>query len=248
MTDTPIFNESHRLHIGICDDEPLAIDYLSTHLQTWATAHHHIIHISTFSSAEQFLFEYEENTDFDILILDIQMGKMNGVELAHKIRSTNRHVQLIFITALTEYLSDGYEVSALHYLLKPVKPEKLFQVMDRAIQNLQKPEAFLLVTVDQTTKRIPLTAIIYAEAFSHYVLITTTNETIELRENISELAKQVGNDFVRPHRSYLVNLRYIYSISKTNILLDNQKTIPLSRYQYHNVNQQFIRYHKNISE
>ncbi len=247
MTDISFSSGSYRLYIGICDDEPLVIDYLSTHLKNWADMHGYTICISAFSSAEHFLFEYENNTNFDILILDIQMGKMNGVELAHKIRSTDRHVQLIFITALTDYFSEGYEVSALHYLVKPVSPEKLFHVMERAIQNLQKPETFLLITADQTTRRIPLNNILCAEAFSHYVLITTTTETIEIRENISDLAKQLGEHFVRPHRSYLVNLRYIYSISKTTILLDNQKTIPLSRYQYQNINRKFIDYHRNIS-
>lgn len=235
------------LHIGICDDEPLAIDYLTRHLQSWATDRNIHLQISTFSSAEQFLFEYDENQNFDILLLDIQMGTMNGMELAHRIRSFDSHVQLVFITALTDYLSDGYEVAALHYLLKPVNPEKLFAVMDRAMQQFHKTETYLLVTIDQTTKRIPVRDIIFAEVFAHYILITTSEETFELRETMSTLADKLGNSFVRPHRSYLVNLRYIHSITKTQILLDNRKTIPLSRYNYQKINQSFIDFYKNNS-
>lgn len=233
------------LHIGICDDEPLAIDYLTGHLQSWASDKNIHLQLSAFSSAEQFLFEYDENQNFDVLMLDIQMGDMNGMELARKIRSIDSHVQLIFITALTDYLSDGYEVAALHYLLKPVSPEKLFTVMDRAMQQFHKTETYLLAVIDQTTKRIPIKDIICAEAFAHYILITTREETFELRETMSTLADKLGNSFVRPHRSYLVNLRYIHSISKTQILLDNKQTIPLSRYNYQKINQCFIDFYKS---
>ena len=259
MADSIVSSETVCLRIGICDDEPLAIDYLTSHLQEWAKSRNCVLQLSAFSSAEQFLFEYEAEQNFDVLLLDIQMGAMNGMELARRIRNTDCEVQLVFISALTDYLytkatrnlipltdylSDGYEVAALHYLLKPVKPEKLCAVMDRAVQNLRKAEPFLLVTADQTTKRIPVSSIIYAEAFAHYIRITTKTETFELRENLFALEKKLGNLFVRPHRSYLVNLREIHTITKTEILLDNQQSIPLSRYNYQKINQAFIEYYK----
>ena len=244
MADSIVSSETVCLRIGICDDEPLAIDYLTSHLQEWAKSRNCVLQLSAFSSAEQFLFEYEAEQNFDVLLLDIQMGAMNGMELARRIRNTDCEVQLVFISALTDYLSDGYEVAALHYLLKPVKPEKLCAVMDRAVQTLRKAEPFLLVTADQTTKRIPVSSIIYAEAFAHYIRITTKTETFELRENLFALEKKLGNLFVRPHRSYLVNLRDIHTITKTEILLDNQQSIPLSRYNYQKINQAFIEYYK----
>lgn len=234
----------NKLHIGICDDEPLAIEYLSNFLNKWSESNNYSLQISTFSSAEQFLFEYESNKNFDILFLDIQMGNMNGIELAKKIRAIDENVQIVFITALTDYMSEGYEVSALHYLIKPFEEEKLHSVMDRAVTNLSKTDRFLLLIINQTLTRVPLNSIVYVEAFSHYILITTKTGTCELRENISALAEQLGDGFVRPHRSYLVNLRYIHSISKTEILLDNGTQIPLSRYNYQKTNQAFINYHK----
>lgn len=245
---------ANTLHIGICDDEPLAVDYLTRLLKKWAAQNSALqsgtaangmeLQISDFSSAEQFLFEYEANRNFDILLLDIQMGEMNGMELARKIREHNEKVQIIFITALSDYISDGYEVSALHYLIKPVSLEKLSFVMNRAIQNVQKAEPYLLLNDNQTSRRLPVNQILYAEVFAHYLSIHTQTETYELRENLSSFAEKLGGCFVRPHRSYLVNLRHIHSITKTEVRLDNGTVIPLSRYNYQKINQAFIEYYR----
>lgn len=237
-------SEQNILQIGICDDEPLAVDYLTLHLTKWAKETGHPLHISTFFSAEQFLFEYEANQNYDILLLDIQMGEMNGMELARRIREQNETVQLVFITALADYISEGYEVSALHYLLKPVSAEKLFSVMNRAVQDRRQTEPYVLLAADQTTRRIALNSILCVEAFSHNLVITTQEERIELRETIGSLADKLGSSFVRPHRSYLVNLRHIHSITKSEILLDNGILVPLSRYNYQKINQAFLEYYR----
>ena len=236
------------LRIAVCDDEPLAMEYIVTHLQQWADFNDCILRILTFSNAEQFLFTYEVDKDLDILFLDIQMGKMNGVELAHRIREKDERIQIVFITALTDYIAEGSELSALHYLVKPVSKDKLYAVMDRAVQNSSKTDSYVLLTVDQTVLRVPVNSIMFAETFAHYIVITTKNGTYQVRENASSLSEKLGDDFIRPHRSYLVNLRYIHSISRTEILLDDKTSIPLSRYNYQKVNQAFIQYYRGALE
>ena len=233
-----------NLKVAICDDEPLAIDYVTYHLQRWAAKKQSVLEIATFSSAEEFLFAYEDNKDYDLLFLDIQMGEINGVELAKSIREKGESVQIVFITAVPDYISEGYDLSALHYLIKPVSEEKIFAVMDRAAQNCTKEEEYLLVKVDQTLQRIPVSSILYAESFAHYITITAKSGTYQVRENAGALAEKLNKDFVRPHRSYLVNLRYVQRISKTEVVLDDGMMIPLSRYNYQKVNQAFIQYYK----
>lgn len=233
-----------KLNIAICDDEPLAVGYVAYNLRRWAEKNQSILHISSFSSAEQFLFEYDENRDFDLLFLDIQMGEINGVELAKNIREKDEKIQIVFITALPDYISEGYDLAALHYLIKPVSEEKIFAVMDRVAQNCITEETYILVTVDQTLQRIPVSSIMYAESFAHYITITAKNGVYQVRVNAGTLAEKLKNGFVRPHRSYLVNLRYVHSISKTDILMDDGTIIPLSRYNYKNVNQAFIEYYR----
>jgi len=233
-----------HLKFAIIDDSSIDTQYVSKLVKKWAVIADHIVCIQEFFSAEEFLFHYEDEKDYDILLLDIEMSGMNGVELAKRIRQENGTVQMLFITGFSDFVAEGYEVSALHYLMKPVSEEKLFAVMDRAVQNCNKTEKYLLVTVNQTLKRILVSSIMYAETFAHYVMLVTTEGEYQIRENTSVLAERLGEDFVRPHRSYLVNLRYVHSISKTEVLMDNRKPIPLSRYNYQKINQDFIQYYK----
>ena len=129
--------------IAICDDSGADRQYISALVTGWAESTGHTVQISAFASAESFLFHYAEKSDFDILLLDIEMGDMDGVAMAKQLRKENDTVQIIFITGYSDYISEGYEVAALHYLMKPVKDEKLFSVLDRAVEKLSKNEKFL---------------------------------------------------------------------------------------------------------
>lgn len=112
--------------IAICDDSAPDREYLLNLVKRWAKNCGHQVQISLFTSAEHFLFSYEEEKDFDILLLDIEMGDMDGVTMAKKLRQENHAIQIIFITGYSDYIAEGYEVAALHYLMKPVREEKLW--------------------------------------------------------------------------------------------------------------------------
>ena len=129
-----------KLKIAICDDEKKQIEYITSLVSKWSTSNAHSCEIRTFASAESFLFEYEDDKAYDILLLDIEMGNMNGVELAKNIRRSNDTVQIIFITGFPDFIAEGYDVSALHYLVKPVSVDKLRAVLDKATMNLAKAE------------------------------------------------------------------------------------------------------------
>lgn len=229
---------------AICDDEALELQYLSALVKSWAEKMGHGIRISVFPSAEAFLFQYEEEKDFDLLLLDIEMGKMNGVELARKVREENAGIQIVFITAYPDFISEGYEVSALHYLMKPLKEEKLFEVLGRAAVNLGKKERYEIFRTDGETVRIPVSEIVSVEAFSHSVQMVTKRGSYRLEETISGLEDRLGAEFIRCHRSYLAALKYIRKITRTDVEMDTGAKIPLSRRKYDAVNQAFIRYYR----
>ena len=130
------------LKISLCDDEPHQISQMKTLLHEWSTNNNTEIETHEYSSAEQFLFDYETNA-CDLLLLDIEMTGLNGMELAKSLRAKGDLLPIVFITGFSEYMSDGYDVEALHYLLKPVKKEKLFEVLNRYIAKCRTSPQFL---------------------------------------------------------------------------------------------------------
>ncbi len=233
-----------KLNFAICDDNITEIEYISKIVGKWARANGNTAAISTFESAESFLFHYADDKSFDILLLDIQMKNMNGVELAKQIRLENDAVQIIFITGFPDFMAEGYEVSALHYLMKPVSEQKLFEVLDKACKRLGKSERTILLKVEGESVCVPVGSIVYIESFAHTVEITTNKEKIKAGLSISDLEAELGEGFIRCHRSYIVGLRYIKRIRQSEVILDNDISIPLSRRLYNKVNQAFIRFFK----
>lgn len=227
--------------IAVCDDDPAQIQYLSAKLNTWAQKRDVLLQIAAFHSAESFLFQYADEKNFDILLLDIEMGKMNGVELAKKVREGNKEVQIVFITGYMEYISAGYDVEALHYLLKPVTEEKLFSVLDRAREHLKNKSRYILFHTGSEAVRIPLYEIRYLEVRQNYVTIHA-DEDYTMKKPLRELEKQLDDSFFRTGRSCLVNLHYIKKITKTDVYLKDNTALPLSRGLYDTLNQTMIRY------
>ena len=229
--------------VAIVDDSNIDAEYVQSILRAWALDRQACVQVQQFTSAESFLFRYAEDKAWDILLLDIEMGAMDGVTMAKRVRQENQSVQIVFITGFADYISEGYEVSALHYLMKPVKQEKLFAVLDRAVAAVQKTEQVILLPVGGEMLRLPVGQVEYAEAFSHTVAIVTGIDTIQVKMPISEIEKMLGNGFVRCHRSYLVGLKHIARLSKTEAILDNRKTLPLSRSAAAFVHKAFISYY-----
>lgn len=173
------------------------------------------------------------------------MKGMNGIELAKKIRESDDKLSIIFITGLSDYMSVGYDVSALHYLIKPVDEKKLFSCLDKACGRISKEQSFIIVNIEGENVRILQSELVSAEAFGHYIKLETLKAAYEIKMNISELEKVLDKDhFIRCHRSYIVGIRYISRIGKKELTLENGKSIPVSRLLYHTINQAFINYFK----
>ena len=230
--------------IAVCDDEKTEREYLQSLVRDWARDRSFFVQVKTYASAEEFLFQYEEEKALDILLLDIEMGVINGVELARELRRGNERIQIVFITGYPDFMAEGYEVDALHYLLKPVSSFKLGSVLDKAVKNLGKKERYIFLTVDGEERLIPVCEILYVEAFAHSAVLVLTEGEAETRDSISELETLLGKDFIRCHRSYLVNLSRIRRITRTDVILEDDVYVPLSRRLYHEVNRVFIQYNK----
>ncbi len=229
-----------KYQIAVCDDIAEEAQYIASIVSRWAEKEKKSVDISVFPSAESFLFRYMEEKTFDILLLDIEMPSMNGIELAKRIRCDNNRVEIIFITSHFELSGEGYEVDALHYLIKPIAENKLMEVLSKAVKKLSVETLSLVITANSETVKIFETDILYVESFLHYIVIYTKNCEYKLKENISSIAEKLSDVFYRAHRSYLVSLKHIMKISRTEILLDNGTELPLARGKYDDIHRAFI--------
>lgn len=142
------------LKIAVCEDDQAQRDALCALVARWAAAREHRAVAAPYPSAEAFLFDYAGAHGFDILLLDVEMGAMNGVELARRLRRDKCRAEIIFLTSHTEFIGEGYEVDALHYLIKPVGAEKLFHVLDRAAERAAISPPSIVVSSEGQTIRL----------------------------------------------------------------------------------------------
>lgn len=180
--------------IAVCDDAEPDREYISGLVRHWAAGTGRTVHVDMFVSAEQFLFACDGRPDYDILLLDIEMGSMDGVALAKRIRAENDRVQIAFLTGFPDFMVEGYEVSALHYLLKPVSAEKLSAVLERAAVNLGKQGKRLRVSFDRQTAFVPAEEITYIEAQKQYVVIHTQEREYRMKVSLADVQKELDDN------------------------------------------------------
>ena len=238
----PMNNRNGKIKIAICDDDASQREYLTVAVAEWAKKNRHLTEVRQYADAKSFLFDYSEDKGFDILLLDIEMPEMNGIELAKTVRRENSTVQIVFITGFYEYFSDGYDVSALHYLIKPADERKLFTVLDKAVDNLAyRQRSVLLVTADGEVK-VSLADILYIESENVYIIVHTVHGDYRTRMALTKFMEQLDETFFKVHRSFVVGLKYIKKITRTEVIVTNGASIPISRGLYDEVHAALIKY------
>ncbi len=234
--------------IAICEDEKVVLDYESSLVKDWAAGPlcGGALELDTYISAEQFLFESEDKAPYDVLIFDIQMKNINGMELAKKLRARGCDSVIIFVTGIPDYAIEGYEVGAVRYILKPVKPEVLNGLLDAAYAECaKKAEVYFVLGQGADVERIPFEKIIYIEARGHYVFLKGTDFEREWKAGFSETtAAFEGRSFFCLRRGLLVNLAHVQRITRTDCVLDGGESLPVARGVYKELNEAFIDFYK----
>lgn len=228
------------LTVAVCDDSEEQIAELRRLLGQWSENKPFALTIDEYISAESFIFSYPDRP-CDILLLDIEMKELNGMELARRLRNGGDKLPVIFITGYAEYMSDGYEVEALHYLLKPVNKEKLFEVLDKYVKRRgTKKDGILLRCGEKVLRALPEEiACIEAEGKKSLVRFSD-GRSLLCESGINDIIKPLSDSFLLCHRSFAVNIGFVRSISKDGITLDSGEKIPVSRRLYKEVNRRFI--------
>ena len=236
------------VHISICEDEMVYQTAIKHAITRWMNASGHMdIELSFYQSSDELLDRLERKFEVDLLFIDIQIpGEVNGVELARKIREAHVDVTIVFCTNYSEYVYEGYMVNALRFLKKPIVEEDIFFCCNYVYNRLTLTNTNSL-TVFSSGKRYTLryAEIRYLEVKSHSIYISTTLDDAPLKINarLSDITPNLPAElFVLCHRSFVVNIAHIRVITRTECLLLNQKTIPVSRTYANDINKAYDRY------
>lgn len=216
------------IKIGICDDEQqmrkTLRQILEQVLQLRGTDHQ----ISEYGSGEE-LTAGISYLDTDILFLDIEMKNLDGIETAKLLRKKGMKGIIIFVTAYPDFVFQGYEVHAFHYILKPYKKEKIEEVLSQALNELElSKEQYFVIEQKARIIRIPLTQTIAFSSDRRKVLALLKEETIDFYGKIDEIYRELPTCFIRTHNRYIVNLNYVTTLEKDRCIL-GAHSFPISR-------------------
>ncbi|AFS77144.1 two-component signal transduction response regulator, LytTR family [Gottschalkia acidurici 9a] len=218
------------IKIAICEDEEIHRTILKKYLDTIFKYTNKQYEIIEFKSGEELLKSYEK--DIDIILLDILMDKLTGMDVARKIREFDNEVEIIFITSLVDYIQDGYEVRAYRYLLKPINKKELKKHMLSCISEIIKNrENYIFVQEKGEMHKILVDDITYIEILRKDMTINTVKTKYKLKMTLKSMEKNLSKyNFFRCHKSYLVNMKHIQNLKQDSVIVNNEE-VPVSRHR-----------------
>lgn len=234
------------IKIAFCDDELSMLNKFQVLLNRYRVEKNQEIEYAAFRNPIELLAAVERGIQFDILFLDVIMPGENGIDTAAEIRHYDSNVKIIFLTSSAEFAVQSYAVNAFFYQLKPVNEESFFRVMDAVLDECEKEQTdSLILRCKSGITRIELRHLEYCEVIHRTLFFhLTSGKVLESIGSLDELCVQLKpyNNFLRPHRSYLVNLEYVQSLSTRAITMSCLTEIPIPRGKYSEFKNTFLEY------
>jgi len=230
------------ISIGICDDEKNIRKELAADIKNILDCVGLDYCVSEYESGEEFLDRGIK--EIDLVFMDILMGEINGFDTAKKLREKNGDIELIFLTSIRDYVQVGYEVRAYRYITKPYKKEDIESSLLTCIKEIvrKKGRILKLDTKDGIIK-IKESNIMYVEAMRKHIVVNFLKTRVELNMQLKDIKNQLDPDkFIDCHRSFIVNMDYVFRINSQYIVLDNGNTIPIGRTKYKYVKEKIFWY------
>lgn len=234
------------LKLAICDDDAEALSHIVSLVEAYRAHHSPDYEYTAFSDGFALMSALEKGSVFDIYCLDIIMPGFMGIDLAKEIRALDKNAQIIFFSSTREFALESYSVKAANYVLKPITEEKLFSTLTDALEQVKKKqEAFIVVKSSSGIQKILLSNLVYAEAMGKKVIChISPDKTITCTEQFHTVCSQLERQghFIKPHRSYLVNMSYIDSIDRTKMTLQTEDTIPIAQGKSKEIRERYLAY------
>lgn len=232
------------LQIAICDDEQFYREKIQNLVTEYLNNHDLTYQLHPFSSGRDFLNQSKNSVKYDIVFMDISMDAIDGIETAMQMRTYHSDTFLVLVTAFIDYVLDGYKVNAMRYLLKDTLDASFTECMDAILQRMGTAQVTFPFTDGE--RKLHTDNILYVESNKHksiFFYMDTTLETYEIYRKLDTIEQTLsGYNFLRIHKSYLVNMKHIRKISNYTAFLDTGKELPIPRLRFQEVRESFVAY------
>ena len=238
--------EVTMISVAIVDDDARYVNEIYAHLMRYQTEYDTPIRITSFSNGFELMSDYEPI--YDILLLDIEMPHLNGMELAKSIRKSDPHAVIVFITNTAKYAINGYEVNAFDYMMKPIDYTQFAIKFKAAIEVIdKKQEMSILVPMEDGSRHIKAQEIFYVEVRDHWLFIITKEGEFEMLGSLKEMEeKLLDYHFVRCNKSYLINLQHVTRMRTDSVVMQGNHELKVSRAKRKEVQNAFIEYYNKM--
>lgn len=231
------------MYIAICDDQAEELTALTELLHTWEIEHNTHLRRQTFRSASD-LLDAARTERFTLYLLDVLMPGMDGMEAAREIRCFDAAADIVFLTTSPGFAYESYGVRALEYLLKPIRAKLLFPILDQLYLREQKPQEGLTLKAGSTIVRVPFPALTYVEVIGKHLYFNLNDGQVRM---VSGALKDYEDlllsrpEFMRIHRSYIVNMLQIEELSPAGIRTFSGRELPVSRLLYPQLQKDYMK-------
>ena len=232
------------MKIAICDDDSQELNRISSFIDTYKRIRNVPLIYSTFLSAAE-LVSKVSSEGYNILFLDILMPGINGMQAAHEIRSIDAEVKIVFLTTSPEFAVESYEVKAYDYILKPVSKDKLFSLLDAVFAEEQMLMEGLTIKTQSGIARILFSRLAFVEIMNKKLYFNMADNSVqEVTSSLAAFEEKLlaRSEFVKVHRSYIVNLWQVSELRSNEIITNSGKTVPVSRLLYKSVREAYMKH------
>lgn len=234
------------IKIAFCDDDVSVLDEIKALLEQYRVKRGQEIAYAVFQSSLELMTEIEKGVRFDALFLDILMPDENGISVAGEVRKYDTAIKIIFLTSSCEFAVQSYTVGAYSYQLKPISKESFYALLDAvALECRNERQLGLILRCKSGITRVDLDRLEYCEVMGRTLLFHMENGVVlESTGKLDELCSQLAQfeNFLRPHRSFLVNMEYIQNISYKAITMDNLAQIPIPHGKCSEIKNTYLEY------
>ena len=219
------------IRIAVVDDNEMIRKQVKRFLNTYALKNSVVFEIYTYEDGHLLTLDINHEMHFDLIYLDIEMPIQNGIQVGHWIReiAQDEWMQIVFISGKDGYDRKLFSINCLDFLSKPICYSDLERTVNRFRKLTRRPEDVFTFQNNHVLQRVPIANILYFESTNRKVNIITTTDMLEFYDKLDNVESQVPTQFFRIHKSFLVNYYHIRKFEYDNVIMSNQKRLPISQ-------------------